>query len=144
LLPVHGTDAHDIWSEQVTLVEGMRRGPKAASGHDGACDGPCQFLLFDPKAVLQDTQAFSGGPPRLAIPDVRHQHPECGHQNTLRLLLPHRPAAPALPAARSAPARARFRARAGWALIPARQKGRARGPALDRRNPADLSRRSRR
>jgi hypothetical protein len=42
LLPVHGKDAHDIWSEQVTSVEGVRRGPKAASGQ------------IRPKLALQD------------------------------------------------------------------------------------------
>ena len=32
LLPVHGKDVHDIWSEQVIPVEGMRLASNSGSG----------------------------------------------------------------------------------------------------------------
>ena len=42
---------------------------------------------------MHPQEASSG----LTVPEVRRQHPERRDQNSLRLLLPHRPATPALP-----------------------------------------------
>jgi hypothetical protein len=38
-----------------------------------------------------------GGPPHLAVPEVRHQDPKRRNQNALGLFLAHRPTAPPLP-----------------------------------------------
>ena len=39
----------------------------------------------------------SGGQSGLTVPEVHRQHPERRDQDSLRLLLPHRPSTPALP-----------------------------------------------
>jgi hypothetical protein len=63
----------------------------------GGCSGHHRFLLFDPKAAVQDAQASSGSALDPTIPQVRRQDPEPRDQNAARgLMVDDGPSTPAL------------------------------------------------